>query len=283
MFDLLPRTAVRPFSWVCLLVPLVGCQADDPPNGQADGPSESTPESSAEATIVASGLNMERIGAAILNYSARLRVPKRYEPTADGQPGLSWRVSILPQLGFDDLYQEFNLDEPWDSPHNLALVPKMPSVYRSPRGDSPEGHTHYLAVTGPKGFLLEKGRSGMAGVRDGMNSSIAVVEANDSRAVVWTSPKDFQWEAASPAEGLRREGGPGILVIMVDSSVQLLPNTIAAADLAGMYTVNGSEVVEYVKELPDDAPNPNPRTHWGRRHHFRQLRDHQNAQSGKSL
>ncbi len=29
------------------------------------------------------------------------------------------------------LNQQFHLDEPWDSEHNLTLVPQMPEVYRS--------------------------------------------------------------------------------------------------------------------------------------------------------
>ncbi len=33
----------------------------------------------------------------------------------DGKPLLSWRVAILPQLKELDLYQQFHLDEPWDS------------------------------------------------------------------------------------------------------------------------------------------------------------------------
>ena len=30
------------------------------------------------------------------------------------------------------MYQEFHLDEPWDSEHNKALIAKMPKVYAAP-------------------------------------------------------------------------------------------------------------------------------------------------------
>ena len=51
---------------------------------------------------------------------------------ANGKPLLSWRVAILPYLDQNDLYQQFHLDEPWDSPHNLALARPTPSVYSDP-------------------------------------------------------------------------------------------------------------------------------------------------------
>src|SRR3972149_4277670 len=40
----------------------------------------------------------------------------------EGKPLLSWRVAILPYVEESGLYKQFHLDEPWDSPHNLALA-----------------------------------------------------------------------------------------------------------------------------------------------------------------
>jgi len=40
-----------------------------------------------------------------------------------GKPLLSWRVQLLPYLPeLDTLYQQFDLDEPWDSPHNPQFI-----------------------------------------------------------------------------------------------------------------------------------------------------------------
>jgi hypothetical protein len=60
---------------------------------------------------------------------------------AGGEPLLSWRVAVLPQLGEEDVYRQFKLDEPWDGPHNRALLSRMPKVYAAPgvRGAAPEG------------------------------------------------------------------------------------------------------------------------------------------------
>ena len=69
----------------------------------------------------------------------------------DGTPLLSWRVAILPQLGYQSLYDRFRKDEPWDSPHNLALLPEMPPEFSCP-GDPwrPSGRTGYKVLVGPK-------------------------------------------------------------------------------------------------------------------------------------
>jgi hypothetical protein len=50
----------------------------------------------------------------------------------DGTPLHSWRVLILPYLEESVLYNEFHLDEPWNSPHNIQLLPRMPKSYRAP-------------------------------------------------------------------------------------------------------------------------------------------------------
>src|SRR5438309_6043545 len=70
----------------------------------------------------------------------------------DGQPLHSWRVLILPYVEEEELYKEFHLDEPWDSPHNLALLPRMPKVYETYPGTeivNPPHTTFYQVFTGP--------------------------------------------------------------------------------------------------------------------------------------
>lgn len=66
----------------------------------------------------------------------------------DGKPLLSWRVHILPFIEQQGLYQQFHLDEPWDSDHNKPLIARLPDVYRHPAFADAE-RTIYLAPTGP--------------------------------------------------------------------------------------------------------------------------------------
>src|SRR2546425_3852080 len=92
------------------------------------------------------------------------RLPAAAVCGKDGQPVLSWRVAILPFIEFEGLYNEFHFDEPWDSPHNIRLLPRMPKTYASQRykGDpAPPGYTYLhvfvgegTAFEGPEGLRL---------------------------------------------------------------------------------------------------------------------------------
>ena len=42
---------------------------------------------------------------------------------------MSWRVAILPQLGYANLYRQYQQDEPWDSSTNARILTQMPSVF----------------------------------------------------------------------------------------------------------------------------------------------------------
>jgi hypothetical protein len=84
------------------------------------------------APVFLSPLARQKIGD-LLFTSAQLEEMKgKHEGKT--LPFLSWRVAILPYLGQKKLYDEFKLDEPWDSEHNKKLIPKMPKVYAPVRG-----------------------------------------------------------------------------------------------------------------------------------------------------
>ena len=81
----------------------------------------------------------------------------------DGKPLLSWRVMLLPGLERGKLYEQFHLDEPWDSPHNIKLLPKMPEEYplsalSEINGGGEQGLTYYQGSAGP-GALFELNRT----------------------------------------------------------------------------------------------------------------------------
>ena len=70
---------------------------------------------------------LNRLGLALNAYHEAHR---QFPAPAIMGPGrtelLSWRVAILPHLGYQSLYDRFHLDEPWDSPHNRSLLAEMP-------------------------------------------------------------------------------------------------------------------------------------------------------------
>jgi hypothetical protein len=78
---------------------------------------------------------------------------------AHGTALLSWRVALLPFLDQQQLYNQFYLNEAWDSDHNLPLLKKMPNVFAHPKRPEDAGafKTNYLAIVG-KGAAFEEGR-----------------------------------------------------------------------------------------------------------------------------
>src|ERR1700681_2736714 len=79
----------------------------------------------------------------------------------DGKPLLSWRVLLLPYMEQQALYDQFHLDETWDSPHNLPLLARMPKFYAPFNGKpTPRPYTTFYRVFVGKGAAFE-GRKGM--------------------------------------------------------------------------------------------------------------------------
>jgi len=190
--------------------------------------------------------NLHRIALAMLNYlSVKGSFPARANFDAQGKPLLSWRVHILPYIEQEALYKQFHLDEPWDSEHNHRLIAMMPSFYRNPSSRSARpGMASYLAVCG-KGLMFD-GTAGRkpAEVTDGLSNTIVVVEADDDRAVEWTKPEDWEFDATRPLAGLGHAHPAGFGAAFGDGSVRFLSSSIDATLFHALLTIAGGEAVQ---------------------------------------
>lgn len=176
--------------------------------------------------------NLKQIALAVLNFeSAYRRLPAAFSQSEDQQPLLSWRVHILPFIEQNNLYEQFRLDEPWDSPHNLALLELMPETYRGPNSQAAPGHTVYLGVAGPNaafGIPDKDGRpsasSGqrMAAITDGLSNTILAIEVADELAVPWTKPdSEIDFQNVEPWRFYGQFPG-GVNVAFCDGAVRFL-------------------------------------------------------------
>lgn len=192
--------------------------------------------------------NMKQILLGTLNYeSAHAAFPTYAKFDADGKPLLSWRVLILPYLEQNALYEQFHLDEPWDSPHNKTLISKMPPIFLDPSSKltAADGKTHYLGVRGEGLFFdgSDKGRK-FASIRDGSSNTIAFVQVDDEAAVPWTKPEDWtpsDSDLMKPFDGLRPGG---FLAGFCDGHVSFISSAIDPTMLRALLTVAGGEVIE---------------------------------------
>lgn len=187
--------------------------------------------------------NLKQLVLALFNYEDSYKsFPAHAIYDASGKPLLSWRVQILPYLEEQALYNEFHLDEPWDSPHNKKLLTRMPDVFQNPTSPMPEGKTNYLAVVG-KECVFDGSAEGMKlqKITDGLSNTILLVEADSDRAVEWTKPADWQFDVKNPKNGLGSLRPGGWLTAFADGSVMLIDGTIDTKTLKAKFTRAGKE------------------------------------------
>jgi hypothetical protein len=173
----------------------------------------------------------------------------------DGRPLHSWRVLLLPFLEEEALFREFKLDEPWDSPHNRALITRMPRVYapRREKAESMPGLTFCQVVDGPGAAFESDPRAGLrpytvggikAAVFEGgrvtsLPASFSYPDcpflllAEAGEAVPWTQPGDIRYEPGQPLPPLggnfdepptlwRSQRQLGTTVVYADATVEFL-------------------------------------------------------------
>jgi hypothetical protein len=191
----------------------------------------------------ASADNLKEIGLAMHGHHDTFGT---FPPAAifdnDGKPLLSWRVAILPFVGQQQLFKQFRLNEPWDSPHNKKLLERMPRVYAAPGAETTKGMTFYRVFTG-SGTVFE-GKRGLrlTAIPDGTSNTILAVEAG--AAVPWTKPDDLPYDAKKP---LPKVGGvfqDGFHALFADGVVRFVSRRFDEAALRKCITRADGEPVD---------------------------------------
>ena len=204
------------------------------------------------------------LGLALHNYHDKYgSFPAAVSRSGPGAPGQSWRVLLLPHLDESSLYQDYELDEPWDSVHNSALhdaLHRLRGFHKCPSNhdqQQPPACTHYLAVIG-ENTAWRNGRAvSLDEITDRLDETILLVEVADSD-VNWFEPRDLNWnemsfkindpDSLSPgsrhveSEWLEVDR-PYINVALADGSVRKLPADTPPDVLKALLTINGGEDV----------------------------------------
>jgi hypothetical protein len=208
--------------------------------------------------------NLKQMALAMLNYNDQYgQLPPAVVYDRDGKPLYSWRVLLLPYLEQNNLYNQFHLDEPWDSPNNKPLLAMMPKVYLQPGAAPREPYaTYYQVFDGPgaafdsdkRNGLIPFGQPGLglqqgknrsripATFQDGTANTILIVEAGDP--VPWTQPADLRWDPNGPLPKLGGMFNGDFNAALADSSTRFLsPKITSERTLRAAVTASGGEIL----------------------------------------
>lgn len=191
--------------------------------------------------------NMITIAQALNAYALRHGTyPTPIVKDKSGTPLYSWRVLILPFLGYEDLYNRFQLDQPFDSPANLSLMTQMPTVFASSfAGAGNYQQTNYALLVGP-GTLFPP--SGPMSPSDAEDPTILVVETTDGMCS-WTEPGDIQIVKglAIGSKPMKDIGGihkGAAIVVTVKEEAYAIPATNSQTLIDALVTPKGGETTD---------------------------------------
>ena len=172
---------------------------------------------------------------------------KRLPPTAikdeDGKPLLSWRVAILPYMNQRNLYKQFRLDEPWDSPHNRKAATLVPVQYLSRVPGDPEGSRTQWVMPSGENVVGRPDGIQFRDFTDGTSNTIMLVRSTPEAAVLWTKPDDLNIDLSSPAKGIFSEEQTSTIIVLADSYARWISNKTDKRSLRALFTVDGGEIV----------------------------------------
>jgi len=174
-------------------------------------------------------------------HDANQAFPPAAVVNREGKMLLSWRVLLLPYVDEGKLFDEFKLEEPWDSPHNKKLLAKRPKVYAPVRNDKGAELTYYQVFHGPGAAFEGQRPLRITTFTDGTSNTILIVEGAD--AVPWTKPADLAFDPKKPLPKVGAMFKDAFLAALADGSVHKLKKTVKENTLRALITRNGGEPV----------------------------------------
>ena len=120
----------------------------------------------------------------------------------NGTPLLSWRVALLPVFGDEGkkLYDQFKLDEPWNSENNIKLLDECPGIYKTSDDPTQKSKTRFLVFNAPN-TPFGKATNGLK-IQDVVNPArvLSVVFVAPELATEWTRPEELTFNPEKPSE-----------------------------------------------------------------------------------
>lgn len=195
--------------------------------------------------------NLEKIASALNAYAKKYgKYPPPAIVDANNQPLLSWRVMILPFLGEDTLYSQFDLTKRWDAQPRVNATYSMPDVFMHPasRRNGLSGESDYYLIVGQGTLFPPTGPLGPDDVLDSPAQTILLTEGDpDVFSGMWTEPVDMNFaKMTGQINGSQAELGgdlieDGAAMVTVDGRGHFLPISTSTVTVNAMITPAGGE------------------------------------------
>lgn len=200
-----------------------------------------------------SAKNLERIAMAMREYEvANGSFPPAYLADDKGKPQHSWRVLLLPYLGYRHVYEQYHFSEPWDSPANMLVARQMPAEYASPADPDAlaQFETSYMVIVGDGTMFPGSRAVRTQDIKDGETETILVAETQSS-GVSWLAPKDLDFRQmrfeingkAGVEIGSQHSGGAH--VVTADGKAHFLREGVSPEGVQAMATIQGGEAIPW--------------------------------------
>ncbi len=138
--------------------------------------------------------NLRSIGLALTFYHDAHRA---FLPAStlgpEMQPWSSWRVALTPFLESNPFWDQYRINEPWNSRANMELGKFPFSHYQCPSEPAIGLNTSCVALVGPETAWSAPHPSHIKEFAKGASSTILVAEMSES-GIHWMEPRDLQFD-----------------------------------------------------------------------------------------
>lgn len=195
--------------------------------------------------------NLRQIAAALNSYAAlHGTYPPPVVVDGAGLPLYSWRVLILPQLGHQELYEQFNKEEAWNGPTNILLQSRMPEEYASPGSPDAGGlfQSNYVLLVGNGTLFPSSGPLSPTMVRDSLDETILVTETGNA-GKIWSQPYDIDVSrraklGTTPYVEIGGNHDGYAVAVTVSQQPLILSESTSPIVLDALITPNGGELID---------------------------------------
>jgi hypothetical protein len=207
--------------------------------------------------------DIRNVMQALINYElTEGHFPPAHPRLADGTPGYSWRVLLLPYFDQPALFGRFDFKSAWYIGSNREVgddrfVRGMLQCPSDPRRQSsywtrqapPGDWTSYVAVTGPGTAFPDEGTTRLSDIKDDRSSTILVIEWPNSD-IHWPEPRDVTrdeavtWFRKAHADPSLMPHYHGIHVGFANGTVATISPTVAPEAFDAMLTIAGGERID---------------------------------------